>query len=146
MRSVGDVACFSSFFCSNSFVLPRVWTLAQVESGLFHTPPVGFQLRNWPEWNPKLHMIRANLPLELTEVRNRWKKELGICICQIFKGWYTYDVHENCLIFKTPHLPYPSTSKILQPPWPWTSNFKPIHTFPLQMITNQLKENISQDD
>ena len=39
------------------------------------------------------------------------------------KGWYTYEVHENCPIFKTPHPPYPSTSKILRPPWLWTSNF-----------------------
>ena len=41
------------------------------------------------------------------------------------KGWYTYDVQENCPIFKTPpsHPPYPSTSKILRPTWPWMSNF-----------------------
>ena len=35
------------------------------------------------------------------------------------KGQYTYDVHENCLIFKTPPPPHPScpsTSRIFSPP------------------------------
>ena len=32
-----------------------------------------------------------------------------------FKGRYTYDVHESCLIFKTPHHLCPSTSKIFHP-------------------------------
>ena len=59
------------------------------------------------------------------------------------KGWYTYDVHQNCPIFKTPHPPCPSTSKFFLPPWPWTSNFRWNTT--LQMITNQLKENIIQE-
>ena len=37
---------------------------------------------------------------------------------------------------------YPSTSKILPPPWPWASNFKGLPLpIPLQMITNKLKEN-----
>ena len=47
--------------------------------------------------------------------------------CIIFRpvmGWYTYDVHGKCSIFKTTHHPCPSTSEILQPSWPWTSNFK----------------------
>ena len=37
------------------------------------------------------------------------------------KGRYTYDVHENCPIFKTPRphpTPCPATSKILPLPWP----------------------------
>ena len=38
------------------------------------------------------------------------------------KGEYTYDVHENCLIFKSLH-PCSSKSKIFPPPWPWTSTF-----------------------
>ena len=38
--------------------------------------------------------------------------------------------------------PCPATSKILLPPWPWTSIFK--WTPPLQMKTNQLNENIIQ--
>ena len=35
-----------------------------------------------------------------------------------------YDVHENCLIFKTPHPPCPSTFKFFPPSWPWRSNFE----------------------
>ena len=42
--------------------------------------------------------------------------------------------------FKSPHVPCPSTSNILPPPWPWTSSFK--RTSALQMIINQLKGNI----
>ena len=63
------------------------------------------------------------------------------------QGWYTYEVRENCPIFKTPYPPCPSTSKILPPSWTWTSNFKRLPSRPpasLQMITNQLKENIIQ--
>ena len=59
------------------------------------------------------------------------------------KGWYTYDVHENCPIFKTPYPPCPSTSKILSPPWLWTSNFKRTPRS-LQIITNKLIENTIQ--
>ena len=44
--------------------------------------------------------------------------------------------------FQDPSPPCPSMSKILPPSWPWTSNFK--RSPPLQMITNQLKENIIQ--
>ena len=32
-----------------------------------------------------------------------------------FKGQYTYDVQESCLIFKTPHHLCPSTSKTFHP-------------------------------
>ena len=39
-------------------------------------------------------------------------------------GRFTYDVHENCHIFKTPNSTCPAASKFLPPPWPWTSNFK----------------------
>ena len=65
------------------------------------------------------------------------------------KEWYTYDVHENCQIFKTPHPPCPSTSKILPLPWSWTSNFNPLPpttptTNSFQMLINQSKENIIQ--
>ena len=45
--------------------------------------------------------------------------------------------------FQEPHLPYPSTSKTLPSPWPWTSSFKQT-PIPLQMITNQLEEHIIQ--
>ena len=41
-----------------------------------------------------------------------------------------------------PSPPFRATSKVIPPPWPWTSNFK--RTPLLQMITNQLKENIIQ--
>ena len=41
-----------------------------------------------------------------------------------------------------PSPPFRATSKVIAPPWPWTSNFK--RTPLLQMITNQLKENIIQ--
>ena len=40
------------------------------------------------------------------------------------KERYTHGVHESCPIFKTTHPPCPTTSKILPPPWPWTSSFK----------------------
>ena len=40
--------------------------------------------------------------------------------------------------------PCPSTSKILPPPWPWTSHFKRTSP-PFQMITNQLKKSIIQE-
>ena len=43
---------------------------------------------------------------------------------QRVKGRCTYDVHENCLIFKTPDPLCPSASKIFPHPWLWTSNFK----------------------
>ena len=69
----------------------------------------------------------------------RWSKKY---FSELFKGWYTCDVHENYPIFKTLLPPCPSTSKILAPPWPWTYNFK--QTPPLQMITNQLKGSIIQ--
>ena len=46
---------------------------------------------------------------------------------------------------RPPHPSCPATSKILPPPWLWTSNFKrnPL-PLPLQIMTNQLKENIIQ--
>ena len=51
---------------------------------------------------------------------------------------YAYDVHEDCLIFKTPHLHPPSTSKIFPRPWPWTFNFKPTPPpYPLQQTMEQ---------
>ena len=56
-------------------------------------------------------------------------------IIQIWRLWKLFnfqDHHRSCW----------STPKILPLPWPWTSNFK--RTPPLQMITNQLKENIIQ--
>ena len=46
---------------------------------------------------------------------------------------------------RPPHPSCPATSKILPPPWLWTSHFKrnPL-PLPLQIMTNQLKENIIQ--
>ena len=40
------------------------------------------------------------------------------------KGQYTYDVHENFLIFKTLH-PLSIYVQNFPPPWLWTSNFNP---------------------
>ena len=66
------------------------------------------------------------------------------------KGWYTYDVHENCPIFKTTHTLVHLHPKFLHPlDLGWTSHFRrtpwkrerDLSLF-LQMITNQLKEKI----
>ena len=53
-------------------------------------------------------------------------RQFGIFLKNVYPphGGYTYDIHENCLIFKTPH-PCASTSKLFPPPWPWT--FKSRH-------------------
>ena len=64
------------------------WTArmeAQVESSLLGTSRVGLFLRNWPKCDLKLHMTRFNSLLELTNVRNRWRKESGICISEMIK-------------------------------------------------------------
>ena len=45
----------------------------QLEYGLLGTSRVG----NWSEWDPKLHMSRVNSVLELTDVRNSWKREFA---------------------------------------------------------------------
>ena len=55
-----------------------------------------------------------------TQIKTCWSR---VTICY-HKGRSTYDVHENGLIFKTPHSPHPSMSKIFPPLWPWESNFK----------------------
>ena len=60
-------------------------TEAQVESGLLGTSQVSFQLRNGPKCDLKLHMTCVNSLLELTDVRNRWRKESGICISEMIK-------------------------------------------------------------
>ena len=60
------------------------------------------------------------------------------------KGWYTYDVHENCSIFKTP---YPHFSIYVQnSSTPLTLDIE-FQTKPpsLQMIPNQLRGNIIQE-
>ena len=59
---------------SDASVLPRVWTATQVDPGLLGTSRVGLWLRNWPEWDPKLHMSRVNSVLEMTDFRNRYEK------------------------------------------------------------------------
>ena len=58
----------------------------------------------------------------------------------LLKGWYTYDVHENCPIFKPPTTLSirPKFFHPLDPGRPISN--KP----PLQMINNQLKENVIQ--
>ena len=52
-----------------------------------------------------------------------WKSRV-LDLLEVIKGWYTYDVHENCSIFRTPHPPCWSMSKILPLLWPWTFNFQ----------------------
>ena len=62
-----------------------------------------------------------------------------------YKGWYTYYVHENCPNFKTPHpLVHllPNSFHPLDLGRPILD--EPQRHHPLQMITNQLKENIIQ--
>ena len=55
----------------------------------------------------------------------------SICLYLSSKGWYIFDIHENCPIFKTPFptstTPYPSMSEILPLRSPWTTNFKQTH-------------------
>ena len=50
-------------------------------------------------------------------------------------GRYTYDVHENCSVFKIPHIPCLAASKILPPPWPWTSSLKWKHNPGMTVIS-----------
>ena len=63
--------------------------------------------------------------------------------CVHYKGWYTYNVHEHCPIFNTPH-PLVHLSPIffhsLDLGRPISNKLPPL----LQIITNQLKENIIQ--
>ena len=61
----------------------------------------------------------------------------------VIQGWYRYDGHESCPIFRIPVPPYPSMSEIFPPPWSWTFNFKRTPSF-FQIITSQLKKNIIQ--
>ena len=54
-------------------------------------------------------------------------------------GRYTYDLHENCSIFKTPHPLVQLRPKFFHP----LDLGRPIsNNPPLQMITNRLKGNI----
>ena len=99
-------------------------------------------------WCP--HAIIWSMQNE-TQPPDKWPyKWPEIIICALFelhicKRRYTYDVHENCPVFKAPHPPCSATSKILPPPWTWTSSFKqiPPPDLSLQIITNQSKENIT---
>ena len=52
------------------------------------------------------------------------KKSVYLHFSPSSQGRYTYDVHENCPIFKTPHPTCPAKSKLNPPPWPRASNFK----------------------
>ena len=64
---------------------------------------------------------------------------------ELYKGWYTCDVYENCPIFRTPPLPTlcPCRSKILRSPWNWTSNFKP-NPLPFPNDNQSIKKSIIQ--
>ena len=60
------------------------------------------------------------------------------------RGWYIYDVHDNCSIFKNSH---PLSIYVQSPSTPLTLDVQFQTTFPLfflQIITNQLKENMIQ--
>ena len=59
------------------------------------------------------------------------------------KGWYTYEVHENCSVFKTPNPACLSASKILLR-LDLVGLISDNELLSLQMITNQLKESIIQ--
>ena len=77
---------------------------------------------------------------EIETISFQWEISIVACTLKYFS--FRDDTHMTSmkiLIFKTPHLPCPATSKILPPPWPSPFNFK--RTPPLQMITNQLSEN-----
>ena len=52
---------------------------------------------------------------------------------------WPYGVHENCPIFKTLNLLFIYVQNF-SPPWPWMFSFK--QTSPVQMITNELKQNM----
>ena len=60
-------------------------TEAQVESSLLGISRVSLQLRNWAKFVLKLCITRVNSLLELTVVRNSWRKESGICISEMIK-------------------------------------------------------------
>ena len=78
------------------------------------------RLENWTLLNkiPNFCSMRANLsPLHHVEFSSFF--------FLTGKGWYTYDVHENCPILKIP-TPCLSMFKILPLPWSNTSNFKRI--------------------
>ena len=47
--------------------------------------PSRFVVKKMTQCHPKLHMTRVNSLLELTDIRNKWKKESGNCISEIFK-------------------------------------------------------------
>ena len=68
----------------------------------------------------------------------------GWKLLTMFQGQCTYDVHENCSIFKTSHLFYPSTSRILPRSWPWMSNFK--QPPPSPNDNKSIKRKQSKDD
>ena len=56
----------------------------------------------------------------------------------------TYMMSMKIVQLSRPTTPCPSTSEILPPSWLWTSNFERTLPTPLQIITNQLKENMIQ--
>ena len=63
-------------------------------------------------------------------------------------GRYTYDVHENCLIFKTPQPPVHVRPKFFHLPRPWTSNFEqlppPTHTLSNKLWNNNLTVHVNK--
>ena len=66
-------------------------------------------------WNPKKKSHKQSLSLPILSLIND---------SETIYGRWTYDVHENCLILKTPHPAVHLRSKFFHPPGPWTSNLK----------------------
>ena len=83
-------------------------------------------------------------PLKASENQRNLQLLPGFVPFDCQKGRYTYDVHENCQIFQSPppaHL-HPKFFHSLDVGRPIPNDLPP----PLQMITNQLKENMIQGD
>ena len=69
----------------------------------------------WRQSNAQLVNVISWITYECIEytVMNDWNGSVNNKI-KHFKGQYTYDVHENSLLFKTPHPPCPSMSIYIQ--------------------------------
>ena len=82
---------------------------------------------DWPIRNaPKVFLLSiADFHFSSTDKRQCWALNPFLKPHWYFdKAWYTYDVHENCQIFKTPHSPCLSAFKIPPSTWLWTFNFR----------------------
>ena len=63
-----------------------------------------------------MHEIKKSSAKRFTKLRFRITiKNISVSFYYLIKGRYTYDVHKNGPIFKSPHPPCLATSKILPP-------------------------------